>query len=155
MSTWFNLRYRSGDKLSARINDLIQKSIDNSIQINEITDEDRLQPIVPTQSIFVLRDNRFKARLRNVQLSQSILIPKDPDGHDLRLWLWNEHVGSTMSDHSGFSNIVEIEGTDQPHLIDSTDDDGSSGSILVCRFSDDQHLRVYDNANIQLKEIAW
>lgn len=155
MSTWFNLRYRSGDKLSARISDLIQKSIDNSIQVNEITEEDRIQPVIPMQSRFVMRDNHFKARLRTVNLSQSALLAIDPDGRDLRLWLWNEHAGSTMSDHSGQENIVEIEGTDEPNLVDTEDDDGSSGSILVCRLSDDQHLRVVDNANVRLKEIAW
>lgn len=154
-STWSNLRYRSGDRLSATIGFLIQKSIDNSIQFNEIAEEDKIQPVVPTQSIFVLRDNRFRVRLRTITLAQSALLPKDPDGKELRLWLWNEHAGAHMSDHSGFDNIVEIEGTDSPDLVDSNDDDGSSGSILVCRFNDDQHLRVLDNSNVQLKEMAW
>lgn len=154
-SPWFNLRWRSGDKASARINDLVTKSIENTIQFNELTEEDRIVPVLPTQSKFVMRDNRFKARLRTVSLSQSALMSKDPDGRELRLWLWNEHGGANMTDHSGFGNIVELEGTEQPGLVDSTDDDGSSGSLLVCQFTDDQNLRVLDNENVRIKEIGW
>jgi len=154
MSSWLDVRYRSIDPLSARLSDLIQKQIDAETKDMEVTDEDTIEPIVPLESRMIMRDNLFRAKLRDVVTGQITFLPQDPDGKDMRLWLWNEHGGRYLTDHSFMNNICELLGTDQSKLINNTDDDGISGTRNVNRMINDQHIKVYDNSNVRIKEIS-
>lgn len=154
MSSWLDIRYRSIDPLSARLSDLIQKQIDAETKDMEVTDEDTIEPIIPLESRMIMRDNLFRGKLRDVVTGQITFLPQDPDGKDMRLWLWNEHGGRYLTDHSFMNNICELVGTEQSKLINNTDDDGISGTRNVNRMINDQHIKVYDNENIRIKEIA-
>lgn len=154
MSSWFDVRYRSGDPLSARIRDLIQKQIDAQNEFTDITDEQIIQPIIPLASKVVWRDCLFRAGTRDILTGQVAKLPKDPDGEYLRFWTYNEHGGRYLVDRSFMGNLAELEGTDQSKLIDNTDDDSVSFTRNVNWFVGDQHIRVYDNPNIRIKEIS-
>lgn len=153
MSSWFDVRYRTGDPLSARLRDLIQKQIDSQNEVTDVTDEQVIQPIIPLASKTVWRDHLFRARKKDVASGQVMFIPKDPDGKDLRFWVYNQHGGRYLFDHSFMGNLGELKGSDQSKLIDNTDDDGVSFTRNVNWFAGDQHIRVFDNPNVQIKDI--
>jgi hypothetical protein len=83
-----------------------------------------------------------------------MILTKDPDGMELRLWVYNEHGGRFLKDISYMGNLAELVGTDQSKLLDNTDDDGVSFTRNVNWFVGDQHIRVHDNPNIRIKELV-
>lgn len=153
MSSWYDVRYRTGDPLSSRIRDMIQKQIDSQNEVTDVTDEQIIQPIIPLFSKTVWRDHLFRARQKEVVAGQIVLLPKDPDGNFMRFWIYNQHGGRFLVDHSFMGNLAELMGSDQSKLIDNTDDDGVSFTRNVNWFSGDQHIRVHDNPNIRIKEV--
>ena len=137
-----------------RINDLIQKQILANAETQDVTVEEILNPIITLPSKVVLRDNLFKANLRSITEGQTAYFPIDPDLDTMRLWILNEHGGRYLTDHSFMQNTIQLNGTDQTKLVWANDDDGVSGSPIVNRLIDDQYVRVEDNPNIQIKNIA-
>lgn len=154
MSNWFDVRYRSGDPLSARIRDLIQKQIDAQTEVTDVTDEQVIQPVIPLASKTVWRDHLFRARTKEVSTGQVMILAKDPDGNECRLLIYNQHGGRYLIDRSYMGNLAELVGSDQSKLIDSTDDDGVSFSRNVNWLIGDQHIRVHDNPNVRIKELV-
>lgn len=151
MSSWFDIRYRSSDPLSARIKDLIQKQIDSQAEVTDVTDEQVIQPIIPLQSKVIWRDHLFRARIKDIVTGQIALLAKDPDGKDLKMWTYNDHGGRYLKDRSFMGNLIELMGTDQSKLMDNTDDDDISFTRNVNLFVLDQHIRVHDNPNVRIK----
>ena len=154
MSNWFDIRYRSGDALSARIRDLIQKQIDAQTEVTDVTDEQVIQPVIPLASKTVWRDHLFRARKKDVSTGQAMILAKDPDGNEMRLFIYNQHGGRYLIDRSYMGNLAELVGSDQSKLIDNTDDDGVSFSRNVNWLIGDQHIRVHDNPNVRIKELT-
>lgn len=153
MSSWYDVRYRSSDPLSARIRDLIQKQIDAQNEVTDVTDEQIIQPIIPLASKVVWTDSLFRAGKRDISIGQNAILAQDPDGRFMRFWVYNDHGGTYLTDKSFMGNLAELMGTDQSKLIDSTDDDGIAFTRNVNWFISDQHIRVHDNPNIQIKGI--
>lgn len=151
MSSWYDIRYRSGDPLSARIRDLIQKQIDAQNEFTDVTDEQIIQPIIPLASKTIWRDHLFRARKKDIVTGQTAILVRDPDGRDMRFWVYNEHGGRYLKDHSFMGNLAELMGTDQSKLIDNTDDDDISFTRNVNYMTGDQHIRVHDNPNVRIK----
>jgi hypothetical protein len=137
-----------------RINDLIQKQINANAEAQDVTVEEILNPIITLPSKVVMRDNLFKSNLRSITEGQIAYFPIDPDLQLMRLWILNEHGGRNLTDHSFMQNTIQLNGTDQTKLVWANDDDGISGSPIVNRLIDDQYIRVEDNANVQIKNIA-
>lgn len=153
MSSWYDVRFRSGDPLSARLRDMIQKQIDAQNQVTDVTDEQIIQPIIPLQSKTVWRDHLFRARKRDIVTGQTAILSKDPDGKFMRMWVYNEHGGRFLIDRSFMGNSIELMGDDQSKLMDNTDDDGVSFTRNVNWYISNQHIRVHDNPNIQIEGI--
>lgn len=133
---------------------MIQKQIDAQNEVTDVTDEQIIQPIIPLASKSVWRDHLFRARKKNIITGQIAILPKDPDGKEMRLWLYNQHGGRYLVDRSFMGNLAELEGSDQSKLMDNTDDDGVSFTRNVNWFVGDQHIRVHDNPNVRIKEYA-
>lgn len=155
-SFWSQVRWRLGgsDSVLNRISDLMQKQIDANSDAQDVTVEEILNPIVTIPSKVMMRDNLFKVALRNITVGQVNYLPVDPDLDLMRLWITNDHGGRLLSDRSFMSNTIQLNGTDQSKLISANDDEGIAGSPIVNRLIDDQYIRVLDNANVRIKEIA-
>ena len=69
------------------------------------------------------------------------------------MWTYNDHGGRYLHDSSFMGNLIELMGDDQSKIIDNTDDDDVSFTRNVNWFIGDQHIRVHDNPNIQIKGI--
>lgn len=69
------------------------------------------------------------------------------------MWFYNEHGGRYLTDYSFQGNLGELMGSDQSKLLNNTDDDGISATKNVNWLAGDQHIRVHDNPNVQLKNI--
>lgn len=153
MSSWYDVRYRSSDPLSARIRDLIQKQIDAQNEVTDVTDEQIIQPVIPLASKVVWTDSLFRAHKKDISTGQNAILTKDPDGRFMRFWTYNDHGGTYLTDRSFMGNLIELMGDDQSKLMDSTDDDGVAFTRNVNWFIGDQHIRVHDNPNVQIKGI--
>lgn len=160
-SFWHRLRMRLGgdDAMLAQISDLVQKQIDANADIQEVTEESILNPIIISPSKMVFRDNLFSVVKRTVTQGLIAYLPLDPDLDTMRLWVKNEHGGRYLTDHSFLGNKVQLNGSDQSKLIFSTDDDLIEGSSIVNQLIDDQYIRIEDkdsspNPNVRIKEIA-
>jgi hypothetical protein len=132
---------------------MIQKQIDAQNEVTDVTDEQIIQPIIPLASKSVWRDHLFRARKKDITTGQIAILPKDPDGQEMRLWLYNQNGGRFLFDSSFQGNLPELMGSDQSKLIDNTDDDDISFTRNVNWFAGDQHIRVHDNPNVRIKEI--
>lgn len=155
-SFWSQVRWRLGgsDSVMNRISDLIQKQIDANSDAQDVTVEEILNPIVTIPSKVMMRDNLFKVALRNITIGQTNYLPIDPDLDLMRLWITNDHGGRHLTDRSFMSNVVQLNGTDQTKIVSSNDDEGIAGPPTVNRLIEDQYIRVLDNANVRIKEIA-
>ena len=143
----------------AQISDLVQKQIDANADVQEVTEESILNPIIIAPSKMVLRDNLFKVIGNGITEGLIVYLPIDPDLDIMRLWVQNEHGGRYLTDHSFMGNRIQLNGGDQSKLIWSTVDDGVEGSGIVNQLIDDQYVRVEDkdsspNPNVRIKEIA-
>lgn len=143
----------------AQISDLVQKQIDANADVQEVTEESILNPIVIAPSKMVFRDNLFKVVSNTVAEGLIAYLPIDPDLDKMRLWVLNEHGGRYLTDHSFMGNKIQLNGSDQSKMIWSTVDDTLEGSTVVNQLIDDQYLRVEDkdtspNTNVRIKEIV-
>ena len=155
-SFWSQVRWRLGGHMSSanRINDLVQKQIDANADIQDVTTEEILAPIVTLPSKMTMADHLFKAKVRELTTGSDCLFPVDPDLLNLRLWIKNFHGGRYIQDWSFMGNTIQLNGTNQPQLVHSTDDDGVSGGLPVNSMVEDQYIRTLDNPNVRIKEIS-
>ena len=160
-SFWHRLRTRLGgdDAMLAQISDLIQKQIDANSDVQEVTEESILNPIIVSPSKIVLRDNLFKTTERTIVQGLTNYLPLDPDLSEMRLWTHNNHGGRYLSDFSFMGNTIQLNGSDQSKLVFTTDDDLIEQDRPVNTLIDDQYIRVEDkdkspNLNVRIKEIA-
>lgn len=137
-----------------RINDLVQKQIDANADIQDVTTEEILAPIVTLPSKMTMTDHLFNAKVRELTTGTDCLFPVDPDLLNLRLWIKNFHGGRYIQDWSFMGNTIQLNGTNQPQLVHSTDDDGVSGGLPVNSMVEDQYIRTLDNPNVRIKEIS-
>ena len=160
-SFWHRLRMRLGgsDAMLAQLSDLIQKQIDANADVQEVTEEAILNPIIISPSKMVLRDNLFRVVSNTVAEGLNNLLPIDPDLDLMRLWVKNDHGGRYLTDYSFFGSRVQLNGADQSKLIFTTVDDQVDNASIVNQLRDDQYIRVEDkdkspNPNVRIKEIA-
>jgi hypothetical protein len=160
------LRRRSHDPLSAILKDLIKTKILDEAQSNQTDDIENIVPVLITNSKIVKKDdNIFIAGTSINSEALDRVLPREPDANFLRLWLKNEHGGNYLTDHSKCDNIVELhaklneetQNSVEPKLRKiGTQDFGITPDELANETTgnDNQYIRVLDNPNIRIKEIA-
>jgi Concanavalin A-like lectin/glucanases superfamily len=155
-SFWSQIRWRLGGHsgISNQIHDLVQKQIDANADVQDVTVEEILAPIITLPSKMTMTDKLFRASVRDITVGQNTLYPVDPDLSSLRFWVKNYNGGAYLDDWSCMNNTVQLNGTNQPELVWSSDDDGIGGMLPVNRLIDDQYIRVVDNLNVRIKEIS-
>jgi hypothetical protein len=160
-----DLRRRSHDPLSAILKDLIKTKILDEAQSNTPDDIENIVPVLITNSKIIKKDdNVFISGTTTHAQALDTFIPREPDGKFLRCWLKNEHWGNYLTDHSKCDNIVELHAdlnednnSIEPKLrLIGTQDNGVTPDQLANETTgnNNQYIRVLDNPNVRIKEIA-
>lgn len=133
MSSWSEIRARSGDVLADTINSLLGRANLQEAVTEQITISDKISPLRILRSKIEVTDEGFTTAVVKDRIPGKLyFMPFEPDGRVLRLDLKFDHGGTSLYDHSMIGgNEVEIVGdVTEPVLIKGSYDDGvTSGKI--------------------------
>ena len=127
MSSWSEIRARSGDPLNDTLNDLISRANMNEAIKDELTAADEISPIrIMRSKVTVRDDNLMTGYVRPLGTDSRYFMPMEPDGDRLRLQVKFDSGCDTLPDYSLNENETRISfgASGLPKLLKGTEDDG-------------------------------
>lgn len=157
MSSWSEIRARSGDPLSDSIADLVSRANMAEAITDQITVSDKISHVKILRSKITVTDaNVFSAYARPRNPNQKYYMPLEPDGDKVRMDMKFDHGGETLTDYAYMNNQIEIGyDTEQPKLSKNPWDDGITPGELVSTLDGKQHYyRIPRTTNNSIKQMV-